>query len=111
MEHETLGGYAISLCLEGRGLGEMEFVLVSPARSVVRDFDTVRQRSVDWTAGGDFAKPIRLRLIQVTADDQLEVDGCGFALGWMGLETDRDSVERPLSAFGVQPNRENRSRA
>jgi len=102
--------FASGLELHGWGLAPSGPPLNSAAL-VVSDLDSVGQRSVDWAAGGDFAEAFGLGWIEVAAEDQFEIDRCGFALGWLPLQTDGDLVQRPLSPFGIQPNCQDRSGA
>jgi len=72
------------------------------------DADAVLERVMDRAARGDLAEPIYFDLIQVAAEDQLQIDRRGFPLGRFPCETHREAIERPLPALGIQPNREDR---
>ena len=69
------------------------------------------ERAVNRTAGGDLRQALALLLAEVAAQQQLQVDAVDLSLAWVARHARLDPVERPALAFGVQPNREDRSGA
>jgi hypothetical protein len=78
---------------------------------VMGDRHRFGERAVNRTAGGDLRKALPLFVIQVTAEEKLKVNAVDLALTGIARHARLDPVERPALAFGVQPNREDRSGA
>jgi len=59
----------------------------------------------------DVREPLALFIVQVAAKEELQLDAVDLPFARVAHETRLDAVERPALAFGVQPNREDRSSA
>jgi hypothetical protein len=77
----------------------------------VRDRHPFRQRPVDRTPRRNLGQTLSLLVGEVASEEQLELDAVDLALPRIAGEARLDAVERPALAFGIQPNREDRSGA
>ena len=59
----------------------------------------------------DLREPLALLVGQVAAEEDLQLDVVDLPFSRVSHETRLDAIERPALAFGVQPNREDRSGA
>ena len=59
----------------------------------------------------DVREPLALFIVQVAAKEELQLDAVDLPFPRVAHETRLDAIERPALAFGVQPNREDRSGA
>ena len=57
----------------------------------------------------DLREPLALFVGEVAAEEELQLDGVDLPFPRIAHETRLDAIERPPLAFGVQPNREDRS--
>lgn len=64
-----------------------------------------------WAAPRDLPKALALLVGEVAAEQELQLDAVDLPFPRVAHETRLDAIERPALAFGVQPNRENRSGA
>ncbi len=98
-----------------RVLGEHRPAALSPTTGravlVVGDGQALGEGPVYGAAQGDLRKSLTLLIVEVTAQQKLEVDAVDLALARIAGHTGLDPVQRPALAFGVQPNREYRSGA
>jgi hypothetical protein len=72
---------------------------------------TLRECSVDWATPRYLHEALTLLFSKIAAEEQLEVDLVDLPLPRIAGEARLDAVERPALAFGIQPNREDRSGA
>jgi hypothetical protein len=77
----------------------------------VRDRHAFRQRPVHRTPRRDLGQPLSLLVGEIAPEEQLQLDAVDLALPRVAGEARLDAVERPALAFGIQPNREDRSGA
>jgi hypothetical protein len=70
-----------------------------------------RQGSMHRAAQGDLRQTLPLLVAEVAAEQQLQVDAVDLPLARIARDAGLDPVERPALAFGIQPNREDRSGA
>lgn len=75
------------------------------------DGHALRERPVHGTAPGDLRQPLPLFPGEIASEEQLQLDGVDLALAGVARQTRLDAVQRPALAFGIQPNREDRSGA
>jgi hypothetical protein len=75
------------------------------------DRHAFRQGPVDRTPRRDLGQPLTLLVGEVAAEEQLQLDAVDLPLPRIAGEARLDAVERPALAFGIQPNREDRSGA
>jgi len=66
---------------------------------------------MDGAARGDLREPLALFVVQVAAQEELEVDRSDLPLSRVAGQVGLDAVDGPALAFGVQPNGEDRSGA
>ena len=66
---------------------------------------------MNGTPPRDLRQALALFVGQVAAEEKLQLDAVDLTLAHVAHETRLDAVERPAFAFGVQPNREDRSGA
>ena len=66
---------------------------------------------MDWTPSRDFGQSLALLLGEIAPEEQLQLDAVDLALPRIAGHPRLDPVERPALAFGIQPNREDRSGA
>jgi len=66
---------------------------------------------VDGAAAGDLREALPLLVAEVAAQEQLQLDAVDLPFSRVAHETRLDAIEGPALAFGVQPNREDRSGA
>jgi hypothetical protein len=66
---------------------------------------------VDRAPRRDLGQSLPLLVGEVAPEEQLELDAVDLALPRIAGDTRFDAVERPALAFGIQPNREDRSGA
>jgi hypothetical protein len=66
---------------------------------------------VHRTPRRDLAQPLSLLVGEIAPEEQLQLDAVDLALPRIAGDTRLDAVERPTLAFGIQPNREDRSGA
>jgi len=59
----------------------------------------------------DLREALALLVGEVTAQEQLQLDTVHLPLSRIAHDARLDAIERPALAFGVQPNREDRSGA
>ena len=75
------------------------------------DGHTLRECSVDWATPRYLHEALTLLFSKITPEEQLEVDAVDLPLPRVAGHPRLDAVERPALAFGIQPNREDRSGA
>jgi len=66
---------------------------------------------VHGAASRDLRETLALLVGEVAANEELQFDAVDLALARVANEASLDAVQRPALAFGVQPNREDRSGA
>jgi len=66
---------------------------------------------MNGAAARDLREALALFVGEVTAEEQLQLDAVDLPFPRVAHETRLDAIERPALAFGVQPNREDRSGA
>src|SRR5262249_50057098 len=76
---------------------------------LVRDGDALRERSMNGASSRDLREPLVLFVGQVAAEEELQLDAVDLSFPRIPQKTRLDAIERPPLAFGVQPNREDRS--
>ena len=59
----------------------------------------------------DLREALALFVGEVATQEQLQLDAVDLPLAWVARDARLDAVERPALAFGIQPNREDRSGA
>jgi hypothetical protein len=77
----------------------------------VDDGHTLRERSVDWATSRYLHEALPLLVGEIAPEEQLQLDAVDLALPRIAGDARLDAVERPALAFGIQPNREDRSGA
>jgi len=66
---------------------------------------------VDGAPARYLNEALTLLFVEITPEEQLQLDAVDLALPGITREARLDAVERPALAFGIQPNREDRSGA
>ncbi|HEX6775354.1 MAG TPA: hypothetical protein VF238_05865, partial [Methylomirabilota bacterium] len=85
---------------------------MAPGRPLTRrDLHAFRQGSVDRAPRRDLSQSLPLLVGEIAPEEQLELDAVDLALPRIAGDARLDAVERPALAFGIQPNREDRSGA
>ncbi len=77
----------------------------------MRDGHALCERAVDGAPRGDLRQTLTLLVGEVAAEQQLQLDAVDLALARIARQARLDPIQRPALAFGIQPNREDRSGA